>query len=105
MGERLVRNQKAGGSIPPTSTTYLVEAMRFFKQFWLKMTARDTSTAPELLRAQQLIRAIDRGGVPLNPLRINHVARDLGLEVSRKARPEETIARIRQALQRSSLTW
>ena len=75
--------------------------MRLLKLFWLKLTARGASTAPERLRAQELIQAVDRGGIPLNPLRINHIARELGLEVSRKARPEETIARIRNALQRS----
>lgn len=52
-------------------------------------------------RARQLIAAIERGGVPLNPARINAIARDLGLEVSRHAPAEETIQRIRQALARA----
>ena len=51
-------------------------------------------------RAEQLIAAIDRGGVPLNAARVNAIARDLGLEVSRQAPVEETIQRIRQALAR-----
>lgn len=68
---------------------------------WLGLAPRDTAP-PEIVAARRLIAAIDRGGVPLNPLRINAIARDLGLEVSRKARPEETIERIRQALRRST---
>ena len=51
-------------------------------------------------RARQLIAAIDRGGIPLNTARVNAIARDLGLEVSRKASVEDTIARIRLALTR-----
>jgi hypothetical protein len=55
----------------------------------------------EYARARQLIAAIERGGVPLNTARINAIARDLGLEVSRHAPVEETIQRIRQALERA----
>jgi len=51
-------------------------------------------------RARDLIEALDRGGLPLNPSRINEIARDLGLEVSRKAPLEETVERIRAALKR-----
>ena len=51
-------------------------------------------------RARQLVEAIDRGGIPLNTARVNAIARDLGLEVSRKASIEDTIARIRLALKR-----
>ena len=50
--------------------------------------------------AQALIKAIDAGGIPLNPARVNDIARQLGLEVSTRAPMEETIARIRKALQR-----
>lgn len=45
--------------------------------------------------ALDLIAAIDAGGIPLNPARINAIGRALGLEVSRHARMEHTIARIR----------
>lgn len=55
---------------------------------------------PEIEQAQQLIAAIDRGGVPMNPMRINQIARNMGLEVSSRAAPDETIARIRAALDR-----
>jgi energy-converting hydrogenase Eha subunit F len=52
-------------------------------------------------QARQLIAAIDRGGIPLNPAKVNAIARNLGLEVSRTAQLEQTIARIRQALKRA----
>jgi len=64
---------------------------------WLK--PRD-DMPPEIQRARQLISAIDAGGIPLDPTRICRIAEDLGLEVSRKARMEDTIARIRAALER-----
>ncbi len=54
----------------------------------------------EIRRARQLIFAIDAGGIPLDPRRITRIAEDLGLEVSRKARMEDTIERIRKALER-----
>jgi hypothetical protein len=52
-------------------------------------------------RARQLIAAIDRGGIPLNAAKVNAIARQLGLEVSRRAAVEETIQRIRLALKRA----
>jgi hypothetical protein len=54
----------------------------------------------EIRRARLLISAIDAGGIPLDPARIVRIAEDLGLEVSRTARMEETISRIRMALER-----
>jgi len=54
----------------------------------------------EVERARQLIAAIDAGGIPLDPRRITRIAESLGLEVSRKARMEDTIERIRAALKR-----
>ncbi|RZI85301.1 MAG: hypothetical protein EOP38_05460 [Rubrivivax sp.] len=56
--------------------------------------------SPDQQRAHDLIEAIDAGGVPLNPARVNAIARSLGLEVSTKAPVEETIERIRQQLAR-----
>lgn len=50
--------------------------------------------------AHALIKAIDAGGLPLNPARVNHIARQLGLEVATTAPVELTIARIRKALLR-----
>ena len=63
---------------------------------------RASATRPvsERQRALDLIRAIDTGGVPLNPARVNDIARKLGLDVSPQARVEDTIARIRAALLR-----
>jgi hypothetical protein len=52
----------------------------------------------EIAQARALIRAVDAGGLPTNPARVNAIARALGLEVSRKARLEDTIERIRAAL-------
>ena len=45
---------------------------------------------------------IDRGGIPLNPAHINHIARNLGLEVSAHAPVEETIARVRACVERAA---
>ena len=66
---------------------------------WLKtlLTPRK-DPLPERQRALDLIAAIDAGGLPLNPARVNDIARKLGLEVSTKASIEDTISRIRVAL-------
>jgi hypothetical protein len=68
---------------------------RLRKLFFRRPAQRDDYAA-----ARQLIAAIDRGGIPLNTAKINQIARDLGLEVSAKARVEDTIQRIREALER-----
>jgi hypothetical protein len=69
---------------------------------WLKtMLGRQQPAVPAARqRALDLIAAIDAGGLPLNPARVNDIARSLGLEVSSRARVEQTIARIRAALAR-----
>jgi len=54
----------------------------------------------EIQRAKQLISAIDAGGIPLDSSRVSKIAEDLGLEVSKKARMEDTIERIRIAIKR-----
>lgn len=54
-----------------------------------------------MTQARQLVAAVDRGGIPLNPAKVNAIARNLGLEVSRKAPVEETVERIRQAMARA----
>jgi hypothetical protein len=68
---------------------------------WFKrwFTRRTVETA-EQQQALDLLAAIDAGGVPLNPARVNHIARQLGLEVSTRAPMDHTIARIRQAMAR-----
>ncbi len=54
----------------------------------------------ELQAGRDVLAAVDAGGLPLNPARINQIARDLGLEVSRSAAVEETVERIRAAVNR-----
>jgi hypothetical protein len=68
---------------------------------WLsRMFKRHAAMPPELRRARALLKAVDSGGVPLNPAKINEIARGFGLEVSRKAPIEDTIRRIREAVNR-----
>jgi len=55
----------------------------------------------DIEQARRLLVAIDRGGIPLNPAKVNAIARNLGLEVSKKARIEETIQRLRDAIARA----
>lgn len=63
-----------------------------------KLLTRRKGPLSAAQQAAQLIAAIDAGGIPLNPARINDIARQLGLEVSSKAPLEATLARIRAAL-------
>jgi hypothetical protein len=63
--------------------------------------APDGHVRPELRQAHALLTAVDAGGIPLHPGKVNAIARGLGLEVSTKAPVEDTIARIRQAIARS----
>ncbi|WP_374495254.1 hypothetical protein [Zoogloea sp.] len=67
---------------------------------WVRKRLSGRKALTEIERARMLINAIDRGGIPLNPARVNAIARDLGLEVSRKAPVEETVERIRGCLAR-----
>lgn len=66
---------------------------------WLKaiLTPRKALT-PEQQRAVDLIAAVDDGGIPLNPARVNDIARRLGLDVATTAPVQETIERIRAAM-------
>ncbi len=74
---------------------------------WLKKLmlwpAQKKSACTDRQRALDLIAAIDAGGMPLNPARVNHIGRSLGLEVSRHARVEDTVARIRAVLAASDV--
>jgi hypothetical protein len=67
---------------------------------WLKnlLLPRAKRVCSERQRARDLIAAVDAGGIPLNPARVNAIGRALGLEVSRHARMEDTIERIRMQL-------
>jgi hypothetical protein len=69
---------------------------------WLRgLFAPAPAALDEIGRARALIQAIDAGGVPLNPARVNAIARDLGLEVSTRATIGDTLQRIRAALARA----
>ena len=68
---------------------------------WLKnllVPQKATSPVSDLQHAINLIAAVDAGGIPLNAARVNAIGRALGLEVSRHAPVDETIARIREVV-------
>ena len=67
---------------------------------WLRRRFAKAPPLSDIEQARRLIDAIDRGGIPLNPAKKNAIARNLGLEVSRRAPVEHTIARIRACLSR-----
>ena len=67
---------------------------------WIRRSLFKRNIPTEIAQAQLLIRAIDRGGIPLYPSKVNAVARDLGLEVSPRAPVDQTIERIRACLDR-----
>ena len=69
---------------------------------WLRRQLFKRQPLSDIEQARQLIAAIDRGGIPLNPARVNHIARNLGLEVSPRAPVEQTIARIRACVERAT---
>lgn len=64
---------------------------------WLR---RRPALPPELQAGRDVIAAIEAGGLPLDPARINRIARELGLEVSAQAPVEQTVARLRAAVLR-----
>ena len=68
---------------------------------WIRRRLFKRKPLTDIEQAQQLILAIDRGGIPLNPAKVNAIARNLGLEVSRRAPVEQTIERIRACLLRT----
>ena len=69
---------------------------------WIRKRWFRRAPLSHIEHARRLIDAIDRGGIPLDPARVNAIARNLGLEVSPRAPVEQTIARIRAWLQRSA---
>ncbi|MCF8209972.1 MAG: hypothetical protein K9K38_11290 [Rhodoferax sp.] len=73
--------------------------MRWIQSWIDRLLRRRRDPSPEWQRAADLVRAIDAGGMPLNPARVNDIARSLGLEVSSRAPVDQTIVRIRAALQ------
>jgi hypothetical protein len=70
---------------------------------WLKsLLPAKAAPLSDIEQARRLIAAINRGGIPLNPSRVNAVARNLGLEIAKKAPVEETIEHLRKAVSRAS---
>ena len=67
---------------------------------WIRRRFAKAPPLSDIEQARRLIDAIDRGGIPLNPAKVNAIARNLGLEVSRRSPVEHTIARIRAYLLR-----
>lgn len=74
--------------------------MKAFLQRLFRRSSASSGTLSDIERARQLIAAIDAGGIPLDEAIINRIAENFGLEVSRTARTEDTIERIRAALNR-----
>ncbi len=77
--------------------------LKIIVRIWRSLRLKPAGRAPvsDLARAQALIDAIDRGGVVSDALRVNAIARSLGLEVSRRAPVEQTVERIRAAVRRA----
>ena len=70
---------------------------------WLKsLFSAKKVPLSDIEQARRLILAVDRGGIPLNPAKVNAIARNIGLEVSKNAKVEETIARLRNAVARAA---
>jgi hypothetical protein len=71
--------------------------MRLFN--WLRNRLSPRSRLPlEWQRAHDVVKAVDAGGMPLHPARINQIARDLGLDVDTRAPVEVTVERLRRLL-------
>jgi hypothetical protein len=83
---------------------YYRDALEAERQMPEERDLEEPVYAPEIQVAKSLIDAVDTGGIPLNPVRVNRIAEDLGLEVSKKAKPEDTIERIRTAVDRATET-
>jgi hypothetical protein len=68
---------------------------------WLRaLLSRSPPPSAAQQRAADLIAGIDAGGLPLHPARVNDIARQLGLPVSKSEPVGDTVVRIRTALKR-----
>ena len=67
---------------------------------WIRRILFKRNIPTDTTQAQRLIHAIDSGGIPLYPTKVNAIARNLGLEVSSRAPVDQTIERIRSCLLR-----
>ena len=65
--------------------------------FWSKprLSLAINYSALALERAQDLLASVDSGGIPLSPMIVNGIARNLGLEVAATDPMSKTIERIR----------
>jgi Holliday junction resolvasome RuvABC DNA-binding subunit len=93
---------------PKTAKKPVVQAAPADAQTAASATPAEQATAQTVSVEQQaaidLIDAVDKGGIPLNPAKVNAIAGGLGLEVTKKSKPEETIQRIRDAVGRITPT-
>lgn len=92
-----------GQSVAPPPSNTIQKAAGLAPEQVLEMPVAEATPAglaPEQQAAADYITAIDAGGIPLNVLKTNSIARDLGLEVNARSRPEETNQRIRDAVSR-----
>ncbi len=78
-----------------------MKALRFLPDWLHRLIAPRAALPRELRQAKALLAAIDAGGMPLNPAKVNAIARGFGLEVSGKAPVEDTVRRIREAVARA----
>ncbi len=77
--------------------------MKWLTDWFRRLRRRPAPPISDRQRARDLVAAVDAGGLPLNPMRVNDIARSLGLEVSSRAPVAETIERIRRALERDGV--
>ena len=77
---------------------------------WFKSLFAESAVSAEsaqrqtLKRAQELIAAIDRGGIPLNPMIVNRIGRDMGITVLASDPMNLTIEKIRSQLKKIDST-
>jgi len=70
---------------------------------WLtSLFAAKQQPLSDIEQARRLLAALDRGGVPLNPARVNAIPHKLRQEVHRTAPGEQTTLRLRRAVERAN---
>jgi hypothetical protein len=65
-----------------------------------KLPSVENAQSQTIRRAQELIAAIDRGGIPLNPMIVNGIGRDMGISVLASDPMNLTIEKIRIKLKK-----
>lgn len=77
----------------------------WFKSLFAERTVSAESAQRQTLkRAQELIAAVDRGGIPLNPMIVNRIGRSMGITVLANDPMNLTIEKIRSQLKKISST-